>query len=47
VLIGVKSIKGFAKVKEIQDIQGMLAPETKSEVRGFLDRLNYITRFIS
>ena len=31
------------KVKAIQE---MLAPRTEKEVRGFLDRLNYISRFI-
>ena len=33
-----------AKVKAIQE---MSTPRTKKEVRGFLVRLNYITRFIS
>ena len=33
-----------AKVKSIQE---MSAPRTEKEVRGFLGRLNYITRFIS
>ena len=33
-----------AKVKAIQE---MPAPHTKKEVRGFLGRLNYISRFIS
>ena len=33
-----------AKVKEIQEIP---APRTEKEVRGFLGRINYITRFIS
>ena len=33
-----------AKVKPIQE---MLAPRTEKEVRGFLGRLNYISRFIS
>ena len=33
-----------AKVKSIQE---MLVPRTEKEVRGFLGRLNYITRFIS
>jgi len=32
------------KVKAIQD---MPTPKTEREVRGFLDRLNYITQFIS
>ena len=32
------------KVKEIQE---MPAPRTEKEVRGFLGRLNYISRFIS
>ena len=52
---GVRSGKGFivsnkgievdpAKVKAIQE---MPAPRTEKEVRGFLGRLNYITRFIS
>ena len=33
-----------AKVKAIQE---MPAPKTEKQVRGFLDRLNYISRFIS
>ena len=33
-----------AKVKAIQEIP---APRTEKEVRGFLGRLNYISRFIS
>ena len=33
-----------AKVKAIQE---MPAPHTEKEVRGFLGRLNYISRFIS
>ncbi|KAI5434869.1 hypothetical protein KIW84_021623 [Lathyrus oleraceus] len=33
-----------AKVKAIQE---MLAPKTEKKVKGFLDRLNYISRFIS
>ena len=33
-----------SKVKAIQEIP---APRTEKEVRGFLGRLNYITRFIS
>ena len=33
-----------AKVKAIQEIP---APRTEKQVRGFLDRLNYISRFIS
>src|ERR1043165_5609769 len=33
-----------AKGKEIQEIP---EPRTKKEVRGFLGRLNYISRFIS
>ena len=33
-----------AKVKAIQE---MPAPHTKKDIRGFLGRLNYISRFIS
>ena len=32
---------------KIQVIQEMLVPKTEKEVRGFLGRLNYISRFIS
>jgi hypothetical protein len=32
-----------AKVKAIQE---MLVPKTEKQVRGFLDRLNYISRII-
>jgi len=47
VLIGENPLRGLREVKEIQDIQGMPTPKTKSEVRGFLDRVDYIARFIS
>ena len=34
----------LAKIKAIQDLH---VPHTQKEVRGFMDRLNYISRFIS
>jgi hypothetical protein len=32
---------------KVKEIQNMPAPKTEKEVRGFLGRLNYISRFIS
>ena len=44
-IVSEKGIEVYpTKVKEIQE---MLTPKTKKQVRGFLGRLNYISRFIS
>jgi hypothetical protein len=32
---------------KVKVIQSMSSPKTEKEVRGFLERLNYIARFIS
>ena len=44
-IVNEKGIQGDpAKVKAIQEIH---APKTEKQVRGFLGRLNYISKFIS